>query len=79
MPQVRFQFAMLKLQKQFQLQSAACLFELFRKIRDAVSEEVNIANILQAIKPIIKFTHNAKIPCQDCWFHTSHVRKCLVK
>lgn len=55
------------------------LFELFRKIRDAASEEFNVANILKAIQPIIKSTRNAEIPCQDCWFHTSHVRKCLVK
>lgn len=79
MPQGRFQFAMLKLQKQFQLQSTAWSLELFRKIREAASEEFNVANILKAIQPIIKSTRNAKIPCQDCWFHTSHVRKCLVK
>lgn len=55
------------------------LFELYRNVRDAASEEINAANILKAIQPIRKFTHNAEIPCQDCCLHTSHIRECLVK
>lgn len=69
---------MFKLKKHFQFQSRG-LFEFFRKIRDVASEEISVANILKAIEPIIKFTHKAKKSCQDCWFHTSHERKCLVK
>lgn len=40
------------------------LFELYRKIGDAASEEIIAGNILKAIQPIIKFTHNADTSCQ---------------
>lgn len=63
-PKLNFNLLCLNCKNNSNCNQLCGLFELYRKIGDAASEEIIVGNILKAIQPFIKFTHNADTPCQ---------------